>query len=185
MALSPITFIDTPRLQLVPVAAHHLPDLLTVNGDDAVTKFVPYGTWASMADAIAWLARVQAKVETGDTRQLVLQRREDGRAIGTLLLFKHDEPSRRVEIGYALGREHWGCGYMREAVEAACRHAFEVMNLRRIEAEVNPANEPSWRLLEALSFFHEGTLRQRWTGKGVTYDARIYGLLRDDRMPWL
>ncbi|WP_427912945.1 GNAT family N-acetyltransferase [Ramlibacter sp. MMS24-I3-19] len=183
MPLQPIPCIDTPRLQLVPVHDRHLPDLLAVNGNDEVTRFVPYATWTSLDDARAWLERTQKHVEAGGSRQLVLQRRADGRAIGTLLLFKHDEASRRLELGYALGRADWGRGYMREAVDAACRHAFEVLGIRRLEAEVNPANVLSCRLLESQGFRLEGTLRQRWTAKATTYDSRIYGLLHDDPRP--
>jgi RimJ/RimL family protein N-acetyltransferase len=181
MPLAPIDAIETARLTLVPVADEHLDDLLAVNGDDEVTRFVPYKTWTSRGDAEAWLARMAALVATGTTHQLVLKRRADGRAIGTLLLFKYDEGSQRIELGYALGRDAWGQGLMGEAVTAACDHAFGAMGIRRIEAEVNPANTASCALLERAGFVHEGTMRQRWTGKGVTYDTRMYGLLGADR----
>jgi RimJ/RimL family protein N-acetyltransferase len=180
MPLAPIASIESERLVLVPVAPAHLPDLMAVNGDAEVTRFVPYKTWEALADAEAWLARMDNLVEAGGTRQLALLRRDDARAIGTLLLFKHDEGSRRLELGYALGREHWGQGFMREAVQAACGHAFSAMDIRRIEAEVNPTNSASCALLEHVGFVHEGTARQRWTGKGVTYDTNLYGLLASD-----
>ena len=173
--------IDTPRLALVPVTGEHLADLLAMNSDDQVTAFVPYTTWTSLDDGVAWLARVSAHVESGTAEQLVLQRKADGKVVGTLLLFKHDEGSRRIELGYALARPCWGQGYMREAVQAACDHAFSALDLRRIEAEVNPANTASCKLLANAGFQLEGRLRQRWTAKGVTYDTNLYGLLRDDR----
>ena len=66
---------------------------------------------------------------------------------------------------------------MREAVRAACDHAYAAMAIRRIEAEVNTANSASCGLLSTLGFRLEGTLRQRWTAKGVTYDTHLYGLL--------
>lgn len=180
MPLPPIEAIETARLRLLPVAAEHLRDLLAVNGDEAVTRFLPYATWAGPADAEAWLARMQALMDGGSARQLVLQQRSDGRTIGTLLLFKHDEASRRLELGYALGRAHWGQGLMREAGAAACAHAFGPLGQRRIEAEVDPGNQASARLLEALGFRREGLLRQRWTAKGRTYDTAFYGLLAEE-----
>ena len=172
--------IETPRLALVPVAAEHLDDLLAINGDERVTRFLPYATWASREDGEAWLARMAGIVATGTAQQLVLLRRSDGKAIGTLLLFKYDAGSRRIELGYALGHASWRQGLMAEAVRAACRHAFSAMDIRRIEAEVNPANVASCGLLEKVGFRLEGTLRQRWTGKGVTYDTNLYGLLAQD-----
>src|SRR4051794_30072848 len=90
--------IDTPRLALVPATGEHLPDLLEMNRDGQVTAFVPYPTWTSIDDGVAWLARVAAHVENGTAEQLVLQRKEDAKVVGTLLLFKHDEGSRRIEL---------------------------------------------------------------------------------------
>ena len=182
MPLPAIEAIDTPRLTLRPVGLEHLGDLMRVNGDDAVTRFVPYKTWTSLEEAQAWLKRMEDIAATGTAYQFVLERKADRRVVGTLLLFKYDEASRRIELGYALGKDAQGQGLMTEAVRAACRHAFDVLGIRRIEAEVNPDNVASCRLLERVGFTLEGRMRQRWTGKGLTYDTSIYGLLEDD--PW-
>ena len=174
--------IKTERLMLRTVQPTDLPDLLAVNGDDEVTRFLPYASWHSLQDGEAWLARMLALGEAGSGRQLVLEQRDDGRVIGTLLLFKYDEGSARIELGYALGRAHWGRGLMREAVLAACEQVFGAMALRRIEAEVNPDNHASGALLRALGFVHEGRARQRWVAKGRAYDTDLYGCLREE---WL
>lgn len=178
--LPAIEAIDTERLALRPVTAAHLDDLMAVSGDPEVTQFLPYATWAGRADAEAWLARIQALEAGGSARQLVILSRTDGRAIGTLLLFRHDPGSRRIELGYVLGRAHWYRGLMHEAAAAACAHAFGPLGLRRIEAEADPDNVASCRLLERLGFRREGRMRQRWTAKGRSYDTCLFGLLADD-----
>lgn len=180
MPLQPITHLQTPRLAIVPVAVDHLPDLLEINRDEEVTFHVPYKTWASAEDAQAWFARMKTLCEGGTSQQLVLQRRSDGKIIGTFLVFKYDEGSARAEIGYVLGRPYWGQGYMQEALAAFVDHAFNGMGLRRLEAEVNPENAASCKLLERAGFRKEGTLRMRWAAKGKTYDVNAYGLLADD-----
>jgi [ribosomal protein S5]-alanine N-acetyltransferase len=172
--------LRTERLSIRAVGQTDLPDLLQVNGDSEVTRYLPYATWQSMDDARAWLARMQAMMDAGTGHQLVLERQADAKVIGSALLFKHEEPSRRVELGYVLGRTAWGQGLMHEATRALCAHAFGAMNLRRIEAEVNPANAASCKLLERLGFTLEGTLRQRWQAKGVVYDTHLYGLLQHE-----
>jgi RimJ/RimL family protein N-acetyltransferase len=181
-SLPPIDCIVTPRLTLVPVSADHLADLLVVNGDDVVTRWLPYPSWQGLDDARAWLARIEALVAAGSTQQLVLQHRGHGGVIGALLFHRHEAASRRAEIGYVLGRAHWQQGLMREAVTAACTHAFTVLGLRRIEAEVNPDNLASCRLLAGLGFQLEGRLRQRWTAKGRTHDTYLYGVLGTEWM---
>lgn len=180
MPLTPVTTVSSRRLTLRPVAEADLADLLEINGDPEVTRFLPYETWRSLDDGVAWLRRMEALAATGTGQQLVVVRHADAKVIGTLLLFKFDEPSARVELGYVLGRSHWRQGLMREALEAVCAHAFTAMAVRRIEAEVNPGNAASNRLLRSLGFTLEGTLRERWVAKGLAYDTNIYGCLAEE-----
>lgn len=174
--------IRTARLVVRTVAEPDLADLLEVNGDDEVTRYLPYATWRGHDDAIAWLSRMQGVCATGTARQLVIERQSDRKVIGTVLVFHFEEPSARVEIGYVLGRAHWRQGYATEALRAVCRHAFEDVGIRRVEAEARPDNFASNELLLSLGFTHEGRLRQRWVAKDETYDTNIYGLLLED---WL
>lgn len=180
MPLAPFGLVTTARTTLREVRADDLPDLMEVNGDPEVTQFLPYATWQSLSDAGAWLDRMDKLVATGTARQLVIVRRADNKAIGTALLFKFDEGSSRLELGYALGRASWRQGYASEALRAVLTHAFDAMGIRRVEAEVNPNNVPSNALLESLGFTREGFLRDRWVSKGITYGVNIYGLLASE-----
>ena len=177
-----ISEIASQRLTLRPVAAADLAELLEVNGDPEVTEFLPYATWQSLADAATWLTRMEALAAAGTGQQLVLVDKADRKVLGTLLLFKYEEASRRMELGYALGRRYWNKGFMREAIQAACSHLFGALAVRRLEAEVNPANVPSNKLLLRVGFVLEGTLRKRWIAKDVAYDTHMYGCLAED---WL
>ncbi len=183
MNLPPVHAIDTPRLAIRPVDAADLPPLLQVNGDPEVTRYLPYATWRSIDDAAAWLARMEVLAATGTAQQLVLVSVDTSVVVGTLLLFRHDATSRRLELGYVLGRSHWRQGLMREALSATCTHLFGPLGMRRIEAEVNPDNVASCQLLSSLGFTLEGRLRQRWVAKGSACDTAIYGLLSDDPQP--
>ena len=106
--------------------------------------------------------------------------RTDNQLIGSVTLFNLDFNHRRAEIGYALGRDYWGQGYMIEALMAVLKHAFEVLDLHRIEADVDPRNAASIRTLERLGFQREGYLRERWQINGESQDAFYYGLLRHE-----
>jgi ribosomal-protein-alanine N-acetyltransferase len=182
MPFPTVTRIETPRLLLRPVEATDLPNLMAVNGDPEVTRFLPYDTWKSAEDGEAWFARSLALGSSGTGQLFALVARSTGTVLGTLVLFRYDEASRRVELGYVLGRAHWGRGWMSEAIAAACSFAFDELGIRRIEAEVNPANVASCVLLTRVGFTFEGRLRKRWVAKGVDYDTNIYGWLAEDRL---
>ena len=180
MVLQLLTPLDSERLVLRGVQHSDLPDLLRMNGDDAVTRFLPYNTWVSLADGEAWIARMFAITASGGALQLVVVEKASRSVIGTCLLFRHDEASARAEMGYALARAWWGRGIMREALSTLIGHAFGACELRRLEAEVDPANSASNALLVSLGFTCEGRFRQRWVAKGRRYDTHMYGLLAEE-----
>jgi len=177
MSLPAFGPISTPRLVIREVRHSGLDDLLEVNGDHEVTRFLPYATWQSREDGVAWLTLMTGLAERGNARQLVVVGKDDAKVIGTLLLFNFDPGSARLEVGYVLGRAHWGRRLMGETLQSMCTFAFGSLGIRRLEAEVNSSNVASLRLLRSLGFVHEGTLRKRWVAKGAAYDTDMYGLL--------
>jgi RimJ/RimL family protein N-acetyltransferase len=115
----------------------------------------------------------------GETLQFVIVELKTGWTIGSCLIFRYDKQSARAEIDYVMRRTHWKQGYTHEAISALISHAFKVYKLRRLEAEVDPANIASNNLLTKLGFSCEGCLRQHWYAQDGNYDTNIYGLLRD------
>ena len=104
--------------------------------------------------------------------------RDTNKLIGTVTLFNLSRSNGRAEIGYAMGSAYWGQGYMNEALKALIVHAFDVLDFRRLEADVDPRNAASIRTLERLGFQREGFLRERWHVGGELQDAFFYGLLK-------
>ena len=180
MALKRPQLIDSDRLYLRPPQRADLKALMAVNGDDRVTRFLPYPTWNSRADGEAWYDRMASLQAAGEAHQLVVVEKSSQSPIGSCLLFNHDESSQRAELGYVLGHQYWGRGLMAEALRALLDCTFGPMALRRLEAEVNPANRASTRLLEGIGFKREGLLRQRWVVQGEAYDVAVYGLLGEE-----
>jgi [ribosomal protein S5]-alanine N-acetyltransferase len=174
--------LQSERIALRLVQDSDLADLLIVHSQDDVTRYLPYKTWNAMTDARAWYERAMKRHAESSALQLAVLERGSGQTIGTCMLFGFDETSGLAEIGYVLGRAHWGRGYAREALAMLLNYAFGAMGLRRIEANIDARNTASVVLIEKLGFAQEGRLRQRWVTEGVISDALIYGLLRDE---WL
>lgn len=100
--------------------------------------------------------------------------------IGACGINEHVIEHRRAELGLWLIPAHWRLGIMRECVAAVVDHAFDQMQLHRIEAEVEPENEASWRLLERLGFALEGVRRECELKNGRYLDLRCYAKLEQD-----
>lgn len=66
----------------------------------------------------------------------------------------------RLEIGYVTARDHWGKGYMPEAVQAIIDWAFQQPSIYRVYATTDVENTASQRVLEKVGMQCEGVLRK-------------------------
>src|SRR6476659_9851827 len=107
----------------------------------------------------------------------MIVRPEDDTVIGTATLFRFEPRHRRAEIGYSLRSDHWGRGLASEAVSLMLEWAFRTLGLHRIEADIDPRNDGSRRLLERLGFASEGVLRERYFVGDEVSDTELLGLL--------
>ncbi|GAE05308.1 acetyltransferase, GNAT family [Paenibacillus sp. JCM 10914] len=98
--------------------------------------------------------------------------------IGTIGFNAWSPKHKRAEIGYELHPSYWHQGYAREAASAVIAHGFEELGLTRIGAIVFLENESSHALLTTLGFTSEGVLRQYMVQNGVSFDTRVYSLLK-------
>lgn len=152
--------------------------LYDVFSDPKVMRYWSSGPLANREAAAAMQRNIADQNRSGLMWKWGLALRDTDRLIGTVTLFNLNLDNGRAEIGYAMGSAYWGKGYMNEALTALIVHAFETLNLRRLEADVDPRNLPSVRTLERLGFQREGFLRERWHVGGELQDALFYGLLR-------
>ena len=81
----------------------------------------------------------------------------DGTHIGDLC-FKGLDANGIVEIGYGILGEYQGQGYAAEAVGAAVAWALQQPAVKRVEAETEPDNCASQRVLEKCGFLPSGTI---------------------------
>lgn len=170
--------ITTPRVVLRWISEDDIDGLYDVFSDPQVMRYWSSGPLANREAAAAMQREIAAGNENNTMMKWGLALRDSNYVIGTTTLFNLNLDNGRAEIGYAMGRSHWGKGYMNEALSALVSHAFEVMQLRRLEADVDPRNAASIRTLERLGFQREGFLRERWHVEGEIQDALFYGLLR-------
>lgn len=136
------------------------------------TPFTHFGEATELRQAIEKCFAEQSLFQWG------IAQKGDDRVIGTCTISHIDRSNGRAELGYALGRAHWGKGLMREALDVLVDFAFGELGLRRLEADVDPDNTASVKMLERLGFQREGYMRERWAVGGAVQDSLFYGLLK-------
>ena len=65
-------------------------------------------------------------------------------------------PSQSAFLGYWIGAPFARQGYMTEALQLGLRHAFRILSLHRVEANIMPANRASIALVKRAGFHREG-----------------------------
>jgi RimJ/RimL family protein N-acetyltransferase len=131
--------MTAPRIRLRPVADDDLPIFLTHQEDPVAAAMASFPTRAPEVFYEHW-TKIRAD-PTNLTRTIVV----DGEVVGDILSWLHDG---RREVGYWIGREHWGKGF----ATAALRLLLEEIQERPITAHIVLDNVGSQRVVEHCGF---------------------------------
>jgi RimJ/RimL family protein N-acetyltransferase len=172
--------LNTERLVLRPLAARDVSALFALFSDNRVMRYWSSGVWTSEETARTYIAGDAKAMRKGEHLRLGIEIRASSQMVGMCTLYDFMRQCRRAEIGYAVSSAFWGQGYMLEALAALLDFGFGELDLHRVEADVDPRNHASVRLLERLGFVKEGFLRERWIVDGEICDTGFYGLLRSE-----
>ncbi len=170
--------VGSKRLSLRRISAGDVDELYVIFSDPEVMRYWSTPPLSDREAADRLLTEINEGFESKSMLKWGITLLENDKLIGTTTLYNLDFSNRRCELGYALGRAYWGKGYMQEALYATLGFAFDTLDMRRIEADVDPRNVASVRALERLGFRREGFLRERWQVDGEIQDALFFGLLR-------
>lgn len=171
--------LTTPRLLLrafVPddaAAVHaHLQDIEMAR----TTATVPHPYPDGMAEQ--WIASQPQMLQEGKVT-LAITLAADGSVVGAMTLAL-DPPHRRGELGYWVGRTHWGRGYATEAADAMMRWGFRTLGLHRVHAAHMSRNPASGAVLRNIGMRHEGTLRGHLLKWQMLEDLEVWGVLANE-----
>ena len=139
------TMIETKRLSIYPAAREQMEALIASESGAALRA--------------AYTEMLEGCLEHPDQWQwyaMWMIELRDGTHIGDLC-FKGLGADGAVEIGYGILEGYQGQGYASEAVDAAVVWALKQAAVTRVEAETEPENRASRRVLEKCGFRPSGT----------------------------
>ena len=172
--------LEGERVALRWLTQDDVPSLHAVFSDPDVCRYWSSPPLEDMDAARRLLEEIHAHFRARTLFQWGIARRKDDHVIGTCTLADLNATHKRTEVGFALAQSAWGKGYVSEVLPLVFSFAFDTLGLHRIEADIDPSNERSIRLVERFGFQREGYLRERYHVGDVIQDALIYGLLRCD-----
>ena len=173
-----IPVLTTARLRLRPYTLADAPAVTELAGHAEVSRYlihVPHPYPAGLAET--WIAAQADAWSQGLGATWAVTRLSDGVLIGTTSLRwvrRHDH----AELGYWLGRAHWGHGFAVEAAAATLDYAFVGLRCVRVFAQYLGGNERSARVLTQLGMTPEGMRRAHIKKGGEYLDCYQFGILR-------
>ena len=148
--------------------------------DDLVTKYLRWPTHGDAAVTKQILEDWICQYQDAAFYQWAIVPKDLKEPIGTISVVSMDAKTEKVHIGYCIGSKWWNRGYTSEALAGVIPFFFEEVKVQRIEAQHDPNNPNSGKVMAKCGMVYEGTLRKAdWGNQGIV-DACMYGMLRED-----
>lgn len=177
----PFPAIQTERLILRKITNEDANGFLFLRSDKTVMKYLNRPPLKSVEEANQFIQKITDSLDNNDGITWGVSFNNNPALIGTIGLWKTDKENHRAEIGYMLSPEYFQKGIMQEAIRVVLDYGFSVMQLHSVEANVNPANAASIKLLEKNNFVREAYFKENYYFDGQFLDSAIYSLLNPNK----
>ena len=173
----PFPVLTSPRLRLRKIESFDAGEIFAFRSDPAVMKYIDRPLMRDLEEANIFIQKINSDLHTNSGITWGITLKEDNKLVGAIGFWKMDPENFRAEIGYMLRADLRGKGFTQEALSVVLQFGFAVLNLHSVEANANPANEASIKLLEKNGFAREGYFRENYFFDGRFLDSAVYSLI--------
>jgi RimJ/RimL family protein N-acetyltransferase len=148
--------LRTDRLLLRRLTAQHLDDLVELDSDPEVMRYISDGEPNSRE---RYVSELLPRITAWDDQPYgFLAAYEEGTFVGWFHLRPTVKPgAKNLELGCRLRRSVWGRGLATEGGRVLIRHAFEDLDQPTVDACADPRNAASIHVMEKCGMWPAGT----------------------------
>jgi ribosomal-protein-alanine N-acetyltransferase len=172
--------LETDRLFLRKFRLDDVQDVFEYCREPETARFVTWDAHKTPEDTLRFLQWATDRYKTGEPGDWAIMDKATGHIIGSIGLVNTEQGNRCCEVGYVIGRDHWGKGFTTEALQRLVRFLFEECGFNRVQAMCCEENAGSSRVLEKGGFRYEGLLMQRMRMKERFWNLKLYALLLEE-----
>lgn len=162
--------LETKRLFLRPLRLEDAGALMELLMPEPVHRFLPLYPPKNLEEARALIRRDYLEDAPGRYR-LGLFRKSDGAFLG----YVHGAIGEHYDLGYALGADFWGHGYMTEAAETLLK-LLRAEGVPYVTATHDQNNPKSGEVMRRLGMHYCYSYREQWQPKDISVVFRMYQL---------
>ena len=141
--------LETARLRLRQFSEADLDAYAVMCADPDVMRYLGTGVTMNRGETWRAIAGMLGHWQLRGYGMWALESRQTGELVGRAG-FINPEGWPGFELGWVLGKAHWGKGYATEAAREAQRYAYEVLKRDRFISLIRHANTPSIKVAERL-----------------------------------
>ena len=168
----------TERLILKEITDKDASVLFEMRSNPDIMKYIDRPIPKSIDDIHELIQKMEMMKSKGEGISWGIFKKENpDLKIGNIGLYRIIVEHYRAEVGYMLNTGHHQQGIMFEAIQKVTEYGFKEMNLHSIEANINPENMASRKLLEKVGFVREAYFKENYFFNGRFMDTEIYSLL--------
>ena len=183
--LSEFPVLESDCIRLRGIQETDIDALFALFSNPQVMRYWSRGPMSVQQEAIDYANTIVEGFEKRELLNWIIADIESDQMIGTCTLYEINPQHARAGLGYALMPEFWGKGLAHEAASLAISYGFLELGLHRIEADTEPNNLRSNKVLERLGFQREGLLRERFVHPDGIQDSLIFGILKPEWLAYL
>ena len=172
--------LESERLLFREIKLSDAKDLFLIRSNDEVMKFMDTKNIESVEETEILIKSIDESFKNNIGISWDIFEKKSNSLIGYFGYWRIIPEHCRAEIGYALTPKYWGKGFMTETLKTLIKFGFDKINFHSIEANVNPDNISSIKLLEKIGFKKEDYFRENYLFNGKFLDSIIYSLLEKD-----
>jgi RimJ/RimL family protein N-acetyltransferase len=174
---NPFPVLYTERLLLRNFNKNDANDLFNLRSDKNVMRFIDRPKAKSLKDALELINKMHDSLKNNNGITWAISLKSNNALIGTIGFWRIMNEHYRAEIGYLLHADFHAKGIMHEAMKPVLKYGFNIMNLHSVEANLNPENTASIKLLEKNGFVKEAFFKENYYYNGKFLDTLTYSLL--------
>jgi ribosomal-protein-alanine N-acetyltransferase len=177
----PFPKLETKRLILREISANDSKEMFALRSSEINMQYIDRPRAKTETDALNYINVITTALKNNEGITWGIALKDDNKLIGTIGYWRMEKENYRAEIGYMLSHEFHKKGLMQEAIEVVLDYGFNVMQLHSVEANINPLNLASTKILEKNRFVLEAHFKENYYYNGKFLDSYVYSLLTPNK----
>lgn len=173
--------LSNSKITLLPITSDHIQKMKLLSGDSSIWTW--YTEDLTQPEALtAWMTKRLEETKGGEKMTYSVLLNETSEIIGSSSYGHIDWAEKGIEIGWTwLGADYIGSGINKHMKFLMLQHAFEMMEIERLELRTDVTNLRSRKAMEKIGAQHDGTLRNHRSTQGNRRrDTVIYSILKSE-----